>query len=248
MAAGPVRGLLRRRRCHRRHNGSAMTTVPAVTGCWERSQVAARRDSRPRGVADRPAAPRCGGRANECPWLRCRSGWCGRMALRGSPRRRRPRPLRFLAELHLPFTSSGARDTAFNEGRPVVTPYVSIGRPAQVARRPGGLLVVGWGRDFPGEDYLRLDAWTDAGAPDASFAGGNVRLPRTMFVPAACRTDRCHRLGGVDLNKPRIRMATCEVSASQATDGGGASAPDQASHSNPAEWSRSLVLTVEVPT
>jgi hypothetical protein len=37
----------------------------------------------------------CGWRASECLWLRCRSGWCGRMALRGSPRRRRPCPLRF---------------------------------------------------------------------------------------------------------------------------------------------------------
>jgi hypothetical protein len=51
--------------------------------------------SRPRWVADRPAAPRCGGRASECLWLRCRSGWCGRMALRGSLHRRRPCPLRF---------------------------------------------------------------------------------------------------------------------------------------------------------
>jgi hypothetical protein len=97
-AAGPVRGLSRRRRCGRRHKplrnhrgwaGArviAEAQVPpaaqplrnddssAVTPLWERSQVAARRDSRPGGVADRPAAPRCSGRANECLWLRCRSG------------------------------------------------------------------------------------------------------------------------------------------------------------------------------
>jgi uncharacterized protein YciI len=75
----------------------------AVTGCWERSQVAARRDSRPRGVADRPASS--GGRANECLWLRCQSGWCGRMALRGSVRRRRPCPLRFSPSYIYPCSS-----------------------------------------------------------------------------------------------------------------------------------------------
>jgi uncharacterized protein YciI len=67
----------------------------AITGCWERSQVGVRRDSRSRGFADRPAAPRCGGPASECLGLRCRSGWRGRMAHRGFLRRRRPCPLRF---------------------------------------------------------------------------------------------------------------------------------------------------------
>jgi hypothetical protein len=61
---------------------------------WERSQEPARRDPHAGGVADRPAAPRVG-RASECLWLRCWCGWCGRMTLRGSLRRRRPCPLRF---------------------------------------------------------------------------------------------------------------------------------------------------------